>query len=336
MGRSKTHPASSTGDIWVQFAPSSPCTPHLPRSSLQVAGERHPLSFGSRPCVSPFQRASLPGDSAAKSPQPGLTGAGPRQTQRLAAGLMGMAVPPCRAGWEEGDCRAGASAGAGREQRLRGGLANRLGLWRASGRAEITPDGKNPPNSAGKPGKVLARGPCVQGGCTAQHGTVGSALCIQGGCVAWHGGQQQCQAACTARAWHVLHGPSPQDPTVRHSTAQPGTTGDACLRLGWLHHEALPTPGGAPHPKCRGAAGPRSKDAAGRTRHPSGGSQGRGAARGRGCKHPNAEPRHGRYAPGEAGRAAKGVQPRRGTVKRPPPARGVRQQAPSHPPRNTC
>lgn len=250
----------------MTFTPSPPCTPHLPCSSLQMAGERHRPSFG-----------TLPGYSGAKSPQPGLTGAGPRQRQRV-NGDGGV----CRAGWEEGDCIAGSNGCKP------AGDPEGIGVSR-----ENPPTGKIPPTALENP---LAPGLGVQRG---WHGTVGSAPCIQRGCMAWHGGQAAAPSSFGQPARGTLWS---------NRAAQPGTTEDTSLQLGWLCRGALPTPGGAPHPKYWGAGRTVEQGVPG-PQNPSTQVPSPGIA---------AKPRCRGFGGGGGG--GKGAHPRRGTVKRPPPA----------------
>lgn len=90
-----------------------------------------------------------------------------------------------------------------------------------------------------------------------QHGTAGSALVSEPAArhgMAQHGVQEQCQAACTAPAWHTLHGPPRSN-----CAAQLGTTGATCLQLGWLCHGAPQTPGNSSANARRGAGHPSAK-----------------------------------------------------------------------------
>lgn len=103
--------------------------------------------------------------------------------------------------------------------------------------AEGFPNGEHSPNSTGE---ALAPGLCVQRDSTARWAVPWYPSQLHGTLWAQHGGQQQCQAACTAPAWHTLHGPPRSN-----CAAQLGTTGATCLQLGWLCH-----------PKRRGTAAP--------------------------------------------------------------------------------
>lgn len=251
-GRSKTHPASSTVDIRVQFTPSPPCIPYLPCSSLQMAGERHRLSFG-----------TLPGYSGAKSPQPGLTGAGPRQRQRV-NGDGGV----CRAEWEEGDCIAGSN-----------------GCKPAGDPEAIGVSRENPQRGKSLPAvleSLLAPGLGVQRG---WHGTVGSAPCIQRGWM--HGLARRASSSAkqlwAARAWHAAVQPRG---TARHSWGQPKTP--ACSWAGSATG-LCQLPAGLRTPNIGEHAGPWTKGSWDpKTQAP------RTPKQGPGCKHPGTKPQHHR------------------------------------------